>query len=81
MLSRPAAFLCEVDACRRPGLRLHERVLIISTVGVTAGGRGINVGRIEWARCVVTEVVVALTRIAYYRVKIRPTDLDVEEMP
>ena len=81
VLSRLAAFLREVDAGERRGLRLRERVLIVPTVGAAADGQGINARRIGWARWAVTEAVVALTRIAYYRVEIHPASLDVEEMP
>lgn len=81
VLSRLAAFLRDVEAGERRGLRLRERVLIVPTVGANADGQEVNARRIGWARWAVTEAVVALTRIAYYRVEIHPASLDVEEMP
>lgn len=81
VLSRLAAFLRDIAVGERPGLRLHERVLIVPTVSNPPDGLDADSRRIGWARWAITEAVVALTRIAYYRVDIYPASLDIEEMP
>jgi predicted deacylase len=91
VLSRLAAFLREVEAGQRRDLRLRERVVIIPTISVlkTVNPRGMGIVRNATGGGVghrgsggaVTEAVVELTRVAYYRVDIHPASLDVEEMP
>ena len=81
VLSRLVAFLRDIEAGERPGLRLHERIVIVPTVGNSPDESDVDSRRIGWARWAITEAVVALTRIAYYRVDIYPASLDIEEMP
>lgn len=82
VLSRLAAFLRDIEAGERPGLRLRERIVIVPTVGNSPDEPdAADSRRIGWARWAITEAVVALTRIAYYRVDIYPASLDIEEMP
>ena len=80
VLSRLAAFLRDIEAGRRRGLRLRERVLVIPTVGNAAEGQGTSAQRIAWLRWAMIDAVVAVTQAAYYRVAIHPSP-DVEEMP
>jgi len=81
VLSRLAAFLQEIEAGQRQGLRLRERVLIIPANGNTLNTPDADATRIAWAQWPWAEAVIALTRLAYYRVEIHPASLDVEEMP
>lgn len=80
VLSRLAAFLRDIDAGARQGLRLRERVLVIPTVGNAPEARRTSVRQAVRVRWAVTEAVVAVTQAAYYRVAIHPS-LDIEEMP
>jgi hypothetical protein len=90
VLSRLAAFLREVETGKRRDLRLRERVVVIPTIstlntlnppgtGTVRSATG-GVGR-RRSGGAVTEAVVELTRVAYYRVDIHPASLDVEEVP
>ncbi|MCP5159647.1 MAG: succinylglutamate desuccinylase/aspartoacylase family protein [Gammaproteobacteria bacterium] len=82
VLSRLAEFLQSIEAGKRRGLRLRERVLIIPTVDVLHA-----MGRTQCHRShcrireAVSEVVMAMTRTAYYRVSICTADSNIEEMP
>lgn len=80
VLSRLAAFLRDIEAGRRRGLRLRERVLVIPSVGNAAEGWGTSAQRIAWLRWAMIDAVVAVTQAAYYRVAIHPSP-DIEEMP
>jgi len=80
VLSRLAAFLRDIDAGERRGLRLRERVLIIPTVGNIPEARRRGARRTTRLRWVMTEAVVAVTHSAYYRVAIHPSP-GIEEMP
>ena len=80
VLSRLAAFLRDIDAGQRRGLRLRERVLVLPTVGTgleVKGGPAKPSVRNRWD---LTEAVLAVTQMAYYRVAIQPSP-DVEELP
>lgn len=81
VLSRLATFLQEIEADQRPGLRLRERILIIPADGNALDEQETDAKRIAWAQWPRTEAVLALTRLAYYRVEIHPASLDIEEMP
>lgn len=87
VLSRLAAFLRNIGAGGRSGLRLRERVVIVPTIN-TVESRGAESAmsrtgpgdrRSLWATA--AEALLALTRAAYYRVDIRQASLDIEEMP
>jgi predicted deacylase len=83
VLSRLAAFLRSVEAGARRELRLRERVVIIPSID--ALDIAIHTQRSNEAHrptaAVVREVVMALTRTAYYRVNMRAVNSDIEEMP
>lgn len=80
VLSRLAAFLRDIDAGARQGLRLRERVLVVPTGGNAPEARRTSVRQAARVRWAMTEAVVAVTQAAYYRVAIHPS-LDIEEMP
>jgi predicted deacylase len=79
VLSRLATFLRSVEAGRRRGLQLRERVIIVPTVDVRRVARGWGSSR--HAADVVTSRVMEMTRTAYYRVEVRTTGCDLEELP
>lgn len=81
VLSRLAAFLQNIEAGYRQGVRLRERVLIIPASGDAPNAQAAEAGLGMNARWTRSEAVAALTRQAYYRVDIHPAALDVEEMP
>jgi predicted deacylase len=79
VLSRLAAFLRSVEAGRRRGLQLHERVVIVPTVDARRFARGWGGSR--HAASIVTDRVMEMTRTAYYRVEVRTAGCDLEELP
>jgi predicted deacylase len=79
VLSRLAAFLRSVEAGRRRGLQLHERVVIVPTVDARRFARGWGGSR--YAASIVTDRVMEMTRTAYYRVEVRTAGCDLEELP
>lgn len=85
VLSRLATFLRSVEAGRRRGLQLRERVVIVPTVD---GLRTSSMQRAtRWARGRrpvagrVTDRVMEMTRTAYYRVEVRTAGCEIEELP
>lgn len=81
VLARLANFLNEIDAGERPGQRLLERIVIIPTANAmeygdlqAPHGEPIHIHTI-------TEVILPLTRQAYYRVEIDTPTPNIEEMP
>ena len=91
VLSRLAAFLHGVEAGKRPGLQLRERLVIISTLGPFAvlhpSGVGSRQGVVDtavdqprWEGAAV-DAVMDITQTAYYRVDIHPLSLEIEELP
>jgi len=80
VLARLAAFLRDIEAGERGGLRLRERILVIPTVGHAPAARRRGARRTARSWWATTEAVVAATHAAYYRVVIHPSP-DIEEMP
>ena len=85
VLSRLAAFLRSVEAGRRRGLQLRERVVVVPAVD---GLRASSMQRAaRWARGRrpvsgrVTDRVMEITRTAYYRVEVRAAGCEIEELP
>ncbi|MDQ5908657.1 MAG: hypothetical protein QG599_749 [Pseudomonadota bacterium] len=85
VLSRLAAFLRSVEARRRRGLQLQERVIVVPTVeGLRTVTRMQRVTRLVGFRPAagtITDRVLEMTRAAYYRVEVRTTGGDLEELP
>ncbi len=86
VLSRLATFLRSVEAGRRPGLQLRERVVIVPAVdGLREAGNMQRAAR--WTRGrrltagAVADRVMEMTRTAYYRVEVRTMGCDLEELP
>ena len=85
VLSRLTAFLRNVAAGRRRGLQLRERVVIVP--GVEEANAGAGRWNARWARgrrpgsSRVLESVMAMTRMAYYRVEVRAAGCELEELP
>lgn len=91
VLSRLAAFLHGVEAGKRPGLQLRERVVIVSTLGpfATLSAPGAGSGQSKpgngadrrYGNATAVDAVMDITQAAYYRVDIHPLSLEIEELP
>ena len=89
VLSRLAAFLHEIEAGVRDGLRMQERVVIVPTASGSDRGRGsVHAGAAatslsgrQQALWMKTEALLSMTRVAYYRVDMHTVNLEIEEMP
>ena len=85
VLSRLATFLRSVEAGRRRGLQLRERVVIVPAVDGLHANSMQRTAR--WARGRrpvagrVTDRVMEMTRMAYYRVEVRTAGCELEELP
>jgi hypothetical protein len=86
VLSRLATFLRSVEAGRRRSLQLRERVVIVSAVdGLYEASPMQRAAR--WMRGrravagAIADRVMEMTRTAYYRVEVRTTGCDLEELP